>query len=437
MSRLLLIEDEDVIRRALSRFLARRGFDVHAVATIGEACDARGPGLHSFDVTLADLRLPDEPGTAIIARVAPCPVVIMTSHASVRSAVDVMKSGASDYIAKPFDHDELLLVLERAMHRDRLAARAAALAHDLERLLPPSLRVAGTSLEAVAERLHAQADHRAADRGLARRCWLWGKTGSGREAVARALHARAPQSDGPLVVEDLAAGGAVPDDSGDEPVASDPPTDPQDVARLRAARNGTLVLRHLHLLSLQAQRSLARRLGQQTGSSTALIVIADAPPDARPIASELAQLFHPEGCARIAPLDERRADIVTHARHVLESIRVRTGREPPTLSDCAADWLSARAWPGQVLELEQLVARSALVVDTGTIAREHLTGLDTTFDAAPDLEGYFRWFVVNHEQQLSETGLAQRLGISRKALWERRQRAGLPRAAGDSGRTPS
>jgi len=423
VNRLLLIEDEDVIRRALRRFLERRGFEVHAVPTIADACSDQGPSLHSHDVVLADLRLPDEPGTGIIARVAPCPVVIMTSHASVRSAVDVMKSGASDYIAKPFDHDELLLVLERAMQRDRLAARAAALARDLTRLLPPSLRVEGTSLETLADRLHANAARQ--------RCWLWGETGSGREAVARALHARTRQADGPLVVVDLAM---TPSGSGER---SGPSLEPPDVSPLRAARNGTLVLRRLSLMTLDAQRVLARQLGQQSGSSTALTVIADGSLETQPegIAPELSRSFAPEACAHIAPLDDRRADIVTHARHALESIGIRTGREPPSLSTAAADWLSARSWPGQLLELEQLVARAALVAPDGAIEREHLTGLDTAFDAAPDLEGYFRWFVVNHQQHLSETGLAQRLGISRKALWERRQRIGLPRPGTDTGRT--
>jgi len=427
VSRLLLIEDEDVIRRALRRFLERRGIEVHEAATIEAARRLGTVVLHGVDVVLADLRLPDEPGTAIIADVAPCPVVVMTSHASVRSAVEVMKAGASDYIAKPFDHDELLLVLERAMQRDRLGTRAAALERDLDRLLPPSLRVQGTSLEALADRLHLQGGvpdgPTNGSGGTAARHWLWGETGSGREAVARALHARSDRAGGPLVVADPAS------DPGGERNPS-----------LRAARGGTLVLRHLHRLSPDARDALVQRLATRTGAHTALIVIAEAPPgvppgahgdtDDDPIATDITGLFASEVHARIPPLDERRGDIVMHARHVLDAIRVRTGREPSRLSAAACDWLSARAWPGQVLELEQLVARAALLAAGTRIEREHLTGLDTVFDTAPDLEGYFRWFVLDHESRLSETELAQRLGISRKALWERRQRMGLPRAGG-------
>lgn len=421
MRRLLLIEDEDVIRRALLRFLVRRHFDVHDVPTIAAALDESGPGLHSFDVVLADLRLPDEPGTAIIPLVEPCPVVVMTSHASVRSAVDVMKAGATDYIAKPFDHDELLLVLERAMQRDRLGVRAAALARDLERLLPPSLRVAGTSLHTLAAALSGAADGGAPVGS--QRLWVWGETGAGREAVARACHAMGARADGPLVAADL---GNMPADARRRFPNSD---DERDAPGLRAARNGTLLLRRVDLLDPDTQRALAARLREPSGPETAFTVIGDAPPGEYdpPLEPEFVALFSADDVARVESLDARRADVVTHAGHVLESITVRTGREPLTLAPDAADWLTARRWPGQVLELEQLVARAALAARGPVIEQRDLAGRDTAFDLAPDLEGYFRWFVVQHEQSLSETELAARLGISRKALWERRQRSGLVR----------
>jgi len=90
----------------------------------------------SYDLILADLRLPGVAGTEIIAHAEPVPVIIMTSHASVRSAVDAMRTGAIDYVAKPFDHDELLLVIERSLSHNRMQAQNNALLMDMERLLP-------------------------------------------------------------------------------------------------------------------------------------------------------------------------------------------------------------------------------------------------------------------------------------------------------------
>ena len=105
MKKLLVLEDEDVILKALKRLLERNHYEVQTATTVEEAIQAEP---QSFDLILADLRLPGAEGTAIIPTAGAVPVVIMTSHASVRSAVDAMRSGAMDYIAKPFDHDELL-----------------------------------------------------------------------------------------------------------------------------------------------------------------------------------------------------------------------------------------------------------------------------------------------------------------------------------------
>src|SRR3990172_3347254 len=104
MSRLLIVEDEAVIRQALQRLLVRHGYEVAEAGAVNEALEAHD--LASFDLVIADLRLPGVPGTDIIARAAPVPVLIMTSYGSVKSAVEAMKLGAADYITKPFRSEE-------------------------------------------------------------------------------------------------------------------------------------------------------------------------------------------------------------------------------------------------------------------------------------------------------------------------------------------
>src|SRR5690606_25945118 len=106
MSHVLIVEDEPVIRGALRKLLERHD---HSVVEAESVEQASNHDLRDFDLIISDLRLPGAPGTNLIQQAKPTPVLIMTSYASLRSAVDAMKLGAVDYIAKPFDHDEMVM----------------------------------------------------------------------------------------------------------------------------------------------------------------------------------------------------------------------------------------------------------------------------------------------------------------------------------------
>ncbi|WP_437878119.1 sigma 54-interacting transcriptional regulator [Sorangium sp. So ce513] len=110
MSRILLVEDEVVIRTELRRMLARHGHDVVEAGAIAEA--EADHDLRAFDLVLADVRLPGAPGTELVGRCGGAPVVLMTSYATVKAAVEAVKRGAADYLSKPFDHDELVALIE-------------------------------------------------------------------------------------------------------------------------------------------------------------------------------------------------------------------------------------------------------------------------------------------------------------------------------------
>ncbi len=419
MRRLLLIEDEDVIRRALKRLLERKQFRVTDVDTI-EAAEATP--LKSFDVVLVDLRLPGAPGTDIIDAVAPTPVVVMTSHASVRSAVDVMQTGASDYIAKPFDHDELLLVLERAMQRDRLAIRVSALERDLAQQIASSRCVTGTTLESLAMSISGATATDGAASESALRCFLHGPPGSGREGVARAVHAASAHAEGPLIVLDVA--------SADDHVAvlANTQEGAPESPELRAARHGTLVIRYPELIGADMQEALAHRLDADhahlcciSSNSLDQLVLE------KRLAPFFASLFNAEQQHKIPALSERPDDVIACAQRVAELTARRYGRPAPTLDVRLENWLRTRPWPGEVPELEALIAMSVANSDTATLNLSDLAGTTAASGSALSLDEYFRWFVEFHQSSLSETELASRLGISRKALWERRQRSGLLR----------
>jgi len=103
MNNILIVEDEQVIREALTKLLQRNDYKVNSAESVEQAQQAYQ--LSDYDLLLVDIRLPGAPGTSLIEKLPGIPVLVMTSYASVRSAVDAMKQGAADYIAKPFDHE--------------------------------------------------------------------------------------------------------------------------------------------------------------------------------------------------------------------------------------------------------------------------------------------------------------------------------------------
>lgn len=111
MHRILIVEDETVIRTALRRLLERNNYQVIESGSVQEAITANE--LEDFDLIISDLRLPGAPGTDLISKAGEVPVLIMTSYASLRSAVDSMRMGAVDYIAKPFDHSDMIAAVQR------------------------------------------------------------------------------------------------------------------------------------------------------------------------------------------------------------------------------------------------------------------------------------------------------------------------------------
>src|SRR5210317_1415482 len=126
MKKILVVEDESVIRTALRRLLERHDYQVSESGSVQEAETQHNLG--DFDLVISDLRLPGAPGTDLIKKAGEVPVLIMTSYASLRSAVDSMRMGAVDYIAKPFDHSDMISAVERILkdHREAKAKSKTA-----------------------------------------------------------------------------------------------------------------------------------------------------------------------------------------------------------------------------------------------------------------------------------------------------------------------
>ncbi|MBO6277379.1 MAG: sigma-54-dependent Fis family transcriptional regulator, partial [Pseudomonas sp.] len=207
MPHILIVEDETIIRSALRRLLERNQYQVSEAGSVQEAQERFS--IPSFDLIVSDLRLPGAPGTELIKLGQGKPVLIMTSYASLRSAVDSMKMGAVDYIAKPFDHDEMLQAVARIL-RDRQHPQSVA----AER---PAIKAGGADKSSV--------DNSNGEIGIIGSCppmldmyskirkvaptdsnvLIQGESGTGKELVARALHNLSKRAKAPMISVNCAA----------------------------------------------------------------------------------------------------------------------------------------------------------------------------------------------------------------------------------------
>jgi len=443
MNRILIIEDESVIRRAVGRLLERHGYQVTEAESVEES-EARGD-LQDFSLILTDLRLPGAPGTDIIDKARGVPVLIMTSYASVRSAVDAMKQGAVDYIAKPFDHDELLILVKRVLKQAQLERRTEILKSDLDKTYPVDGMIGNCpAMGEICRRISKVAP---TDTTVL----VLGESGTGKELVARALHEQSNRRNAPIVTVNCAA---IPETLieselfGHEKGAFTGAVSSR-TGMVEAAEGGTLFLDEVGELPLAAQARLLRvlqngeirRLGSEQSRQVDIRLVSATHRDLKQLVQEggfRSDLYFRLRVVELnlPPLRERGHDLIELAGFLLDKARKQLNRPSMEMTPGALDAISAYAWPGNVRELENAMERAVILCDGNQISEE-LLAIDTPQAGAGasgsgvegdlSLEEYFCHFVLEHQERMTETELAKRLGVSRKALWERRQRFGIPR----------
>ena len=437
----LVVEDEAVIRGTLKRLLERHSYRVSEAASVRESLDRFD--VDKFDVIISDLQLPGAPGTDLI-RATTAPVLIMTSYSSIRSAIDSMKLGAVDYIAKPFDHGELVGSLEKI-----LADRGRRTPAD-ENDQAPLAGMIGRCREM--RELFRRARKVA---GAGSPVLINGESGTGKELLARAIHDLGGRPD-PIVAVNCAA---IPENLIEAELFGHGQGAFAGAAEARAglvesADGGTLFLDEIGELPLTAQGRLVRVL--QDGEIRKIGAVESRKIDMRLIAAsqrDLEQLVAERGFRedlyyrinvmrlRIPPLRERGDDILELAWAILRRTCNRLKTPALRFGKDAERAIISHRWPGNVRELENAIERAVVLAEGRTIGGDFLamekfsgggagplSGVDSA-EAGQELslEDYFQHFVLEHQDAMTETELARRLGISRKCLWERRQRFGIPR----------
>ncbi|MEH6577415.1 MAG: sigma-54 dependent transcriptional regulator [Amphritea sp.] len=463
MSRILIVEDEAIIRSALRRLLERHNYSIEDAASVDDA--TRQFNLNEFNLIISDLRLPGAPGTDLINLAKSVPVLIMTSYASLRSAVDAMKLGAVDYIAKPFDHEELLETIANII---RMRSAPADKVNGTGSGKKTENKIIGScqSMLDLFKRIHKVAKTDAT-------VLIQGESGTGKELAARAIHQQSGRASASMISVNCAS---IPETLieselfGHEKGAF---TGADTVRKglIEAADGGTLFLDEIGELPLEAQARLLRflqeseirRVGSVQSKKVNVRLIAATHRNLKALAKSgefredlYYRLYVME--LQMPPLRARKQDIIEIAHQFLSKSCHKLEKQLLQFSEEACSTMLRYPWPGNVRELQNAIERAVILSDDHLITTdllgldiepESLASLENSFvsgkslvkeTSAQDntrtdriaqnnlsLDDYFQHFVLDNQESMSETALAKKLGVSRKCLWERRQKLGIPR----------
>src|SRR4051794_28875530 len=391
----LIVDDEAGVRSALGGVLRDEGYAVDAVES-GEACldrVTRAP----FDVIILDIWLPGMDGLVTLSRLrerrVDAPVVMISGHGNIESAVRAIKLGAFDFVEKPLSLDKTVLVVGNAVRQRRLEAENRALRAHVDK----RLTMVGESY--VMAQLREQVAMAAPTNG---RVLIFGENGTGKELVARSIHSLSRRRAGPFVEVNCAAipeelieselfghykgafTGAVSDRRG----------------KFEAADTGTLFLDEIGDMSVKTQAKVLRALQEQIvepvgGTTSVKVDVRILAATNKDLPSEIrAGRFREDLYFRlnvipifVPALRDRESDIPLLAEHFMAELAREYGRRPKRLDPGAATGLRSYRWPGNVRELRNVIERLMIMVPGDTITLADLEFLDGGAILAEDAPG--------------------------------------------------
>jgi two-component system response regulator PilR (NtrC family) len=440
-AQLLVVDDDRGVRTALRVNLSKAGHSVTLATNVEEALAALRSS--PFDLVITDVKMPGETGLALLGRIreawADTPVIVMTGYGSVEDAVSAMKAGAADYIIKPVEKAELLLLVDRALQTRALRAELIALRQEVEDKYGFD-NIIGTSDAMV--RLYEDISAVAASSATV---LLHGPTGTGKELLAHAIHYRSARRSGPLVPVNC---GAIPEQLleselfGHERGAFTGAVR-QHVGKFEQADGGTILLDEIGEMDLHMQVKLLRvlqsgtfqRVGGTKTLSVDVRIVAATNRDLREDVREgrfREDLFYRLNVVALAvpPLRDRRDDIPLLVDHFVATFCKKDSRDVPRPSHQTVQRLMSYAWPGNVRQLEHVIERAVILHRGGPSLEiptpEDLRPSRDEHDPLPPAGTALPDFLAEHERHAIiaalklENGVqaraARRLGISRSNL---------------------
>jgi len=454
MKTILVVDDEKSVRESLTMILEYEGYGV-AFAENGRDALAQAASLEP-DLVLLDVKMPGMDGIEVLqklkAKVAEIPVIMISGHGTIETAVEATRLGAFDFLPKPLDRDKLLVTLRNALKQAKLSSDIRKLQETVE----GKWQILGTSaqIEDIRSMIERVAPTEA-------RVLITGENGTGKELVARALHRFSKRSDKPFVEVNCAAIPAELIESelfGHEKGSFTGATT-QRTGKFEQANGGTLFLDEIGDMSVQAQAKVLRALEEgkiERVGGTKLI-----PVDVRVIAATNKDLtahiakgmFRDDLYHRlrvipihVPPLRERRGDIPVLVTAFVQEICEKNGIAPRTVSDSTMEALTARAWSGNVRELRNAVER-LVILSRGTELDPTLLepqeprspgGADDLLSMAGTFQefkeraeaAYIKQQLERHQWNISKT--AESLDIQRSHLYTKMKRYNLAKG-GESG----
>ena len=447
--KILVIDDEKNIRDIFSLLLEEKGYLVETAET-GEGGLSKARKF-SPDTILLDMNLPDLSGIEVLSRIKKflpqAEVIIITAFGTVKSAVEATKLGAYDYLEKPVDNEELLLLISRALEVKKLLREVEELKSEL------SERYRFSNIIGTSSKMNSIFQMMGKIARVDGTVLITGESGTGKELVARAIHFNGPRKDGPFVVVNC---GAIPKDlieseffGHTKGAFTDAKT--EKTGKVELAHKGTIFLDEVGELSPEAQVKLLRALGEKEiakvgGTKTIPIDVRVIAATNKDLEGEMRKgSFREDLYWRLAvlsihlpPLRERKSDISLLCEHLIEKYNEEIGKEAKGVSEQALEHLMNYSWPGNIRELESVIYE-AMVLSERPLIEEHDLPLrirgtspekeDIFFEAEKPLSKAIQAVTEKVEKRLIEKALeesggnrtkaAQKLGISRKTLFNK------------------
>ncbi len=450
MSERLLISDSDInLRNNLSNYLQKEGFNVDCVSNFQQALNIYASYLHDF--AIIEIELPDGDGIELANKIKSLnpnvKIILTTSYPSVGSALKALKLKVDDFLIKPFVYEEIKASLKEILGKKselEEQKEKATIYRDKEEFSP--IIGESTEIKHIFEKIKKIAN-------TPTNVLLLGETGTGKELFARAIHESSYRKKKPFVAINCASlpehlleselfgfvkgafTGATSDKKG----------------LLEIADGGTVFLDEIGDLPLSLQAKLLRVLEDMEIRPLGSVINKKV--DLRFISATNKNLIEAvkEGKFRedlffrlnvislnIPPLRERGKDIEILAHHFMRKFAIKMSKNLKKIDPQAIKLLYKHPWPGNIRELQNVIEQAVVFCETDTITPEDLPEyiqyqekfVDRTKEIpALSIEEYTKEFILKYQSIYTEQELAEMLGITRKALWEKRKKWGIPRSS--------